>query len=287
MAVFWIELLRQWPTRRVVLYPGSYRVPTDISQEMFAKMEKGGAAVMIDKRGRPVGGANAPKTLIERPASEYDAVKPIFDGKSVLVVASGPSLTEEVAGRCRELQSDGLGLIVCQDAYKLLPSAEVLYGCDAHWWRLHNGVQDFAGERWSTQTNDPRRAHNDKRAIRADYDVRVIEGRAGNGLELSGDFIYYGNNSGFQTLGLAVAMGARRNLVLIGFDMRIVRGQRHFFGDHPEPLRNAPDYKPFTEPFDAIADKLPGGMQIFNATPYSALKCFRKVNLNAIVAAPA
>ena len=73
------------------------------------------------------------------------------------MAAPGPSLTSEVAEQVRET---GWPVIACQDAFRLMPWADILYGCDERWWDAydHSG---FTGEKWSCH-GDAR--NNDKRA---------------------------------------------------------------------------------------------------------------------------
>jgi hypothetical protein len=92
--------------------------------------------------------------------------------------------------------------------------------------------------------------------------------------------IHYGNCSGFQAINLAILFGATR-IILVGFDMRVVNGQRHFFGDHPAPLGNACQYEHFLPAFEAAARTLPRHISIVNCTPGSALKCFPMASLDA------
>ena len=68
--------------------------------------------------------------------------------------------------------------------------------------------------------------------------------------------------------------GARR-VLLLGFDMRVVGDQRHFFGDHPKPLIQASPYDLFIKAFTVIADDAKRlGVEIINCTPGSALTQF-------------
>jgi hypothetical protein len=71
-------------------------------------------------------------------------------------------------------------------------------------------------------------------------------------------------------------MGVSR-IVLVGFDMRLVNGKRHFFGDHPAPLFNRNEYGTFIKPFQVAAKNC--ATPVVNATPGSALDCFPMVEL--------
>lgn len=181
-----------------------------------------------------------------------------------IVAAPGPSLTEEVAQQCR-----GVPVIAVQDAYKRIPWADVLYGCDALWWEHHNGCADFAGEKWSSHDPDT----NDKTEARDRYGVHLVEGRPGVGFSFD-DWIHYGSNSGFQAINLAIHFGCTR-ILLCGFDMRSIDGRRHFFGGHPVELgRSDGDYERFIPTFETAAKLLPPHVEVINVTPGSALRCF-------------
>lgn len=197
-----------------------------------------------------------------------------WPGATVVVAAPGPSLTQEICDRVW-----GHRAIAVQDAYRLMPWADVLYGCDRRWWEYHRGAIDFAGERWASVGSTT----NDNEAIAEPYRLRLVEGRAGNTFSTDPRRIHYGSNSGFQAVNLAILFGAAR-IVLIGYDMRIVDGKRHFFGDHPRPLINTPTYRPFVEAFEHAARHLPPGVEIVNATPGSALTCFRSLSIDDALA---
>src|SRR4051812_34150462 len=64
-----------------------------------------------------------------------------WSGQCVAIIASGPSTNKaEVAtlrGRIRT--------IAIKENYDIAPWADVVYGCDAAWWRNRNGLTDFKG----------------------------------------------------------------------------------------------------------------------------------------------
>lgn len=181
-----------------------------------------------------------------------------------IVAATGPSLSS-AAERCGRAS---VPVVAVNDAYRLLPSAAVMYACDPDWWQLHQGCPEFVGEKWSS--HEP--WTNDKRATARQYGVRLIRGQDVEGFSLNPSVIHYGATSGFQALNMALLWGARR-LVLVGFDMHS-RGGRHFFGDHPEPLSNFMRFESVVPRFRRAAAQLPSGIDIVNCTPGSALDCF-------------
>ena len=192
-----------------------------------------------------------------------------WPGATVVVAATGPSLTPDVAAHCR-----GLPAIAVNDAWRLLPWADILYSCDGPWWVKHDGAPGFAGERWSSHDDGT----NDKSAIAARFGLTLVAGRTGDTFSRDPGVIHYGSNSGFQAIGLAILMGARR-IVLVGYDMQVVEGRRHFFGDHPAPLRNALDYRAMVPIFHHAARQLGPEVEILNATPASAITCWPRLTI--------
>ena len=171
-------------------------------------------------------------------------------------------------------------VIAVQDAYLLMPWADVLYGCDAKWWHAHKGCRGFCGEKWSAHD----KGTNKKLEVAEQYGVSLIAGDDKPGFSADPSVIHYGSNSGFQALNLALLWGAVE-VVLVGFDMRRVEGKAHFFGEHPEPLRVEMDYERFVPHFTRA--KVPDGVRILNATPDSAIKCYPFVDLGEVFNVPA
>jgi hypothetical protein len=200
----------------------------------------------------------------------HKAIEKRWGGATVFVAATGPSLTPEVASLVR-----GNRVVAVNDAYKLFPFADVLYACDAKWWDVHKGCPGFLGERWSSHEKG---GSNDKREAGAKYGLKLVAGRSGETFRTDGA-IAYGSNSGFQAVNLAILFGASR-IVLVGFDMREVGGRRHFFGEHPRPLRSGGCFQSWAAKFASAAKCLPAGVQVVNATPGSAVKAFPFVKLD-------
>lgn len=178
-------------------------------------------------------------------------------------------------------------MIAVADSYRLMPWAQVVYGCDTSWWEVHQTCGGFAGEKWACHEQDrnPAEIHgNDKRDIADRYGVNLVNGRDGDEFSFDQSFIRYGSNAGFQAINLAILFGATR-IVLVGFDMRHVGGKAHFFGDHPPSLRRLDDdgYRGFVKRFERAAKVLPPHISIVNATPGSALTCFPMMDFHAAI----
>lgn len=189
-----------------------------------------------------------------------------------IVAATGSSLTEEVAEKCRDWP-----VIAVNDAYRLFPYARALYAADAQWWQLHDGCPTFAGEKWIT-VNPNCATLNIPAAKR--YGLQVIDSeRHKPGFCFESGQIHLGGNSGFQAVNLAFQKGAK-TAVLVGFDMQ----GSHFFGDHPPMARRQPKsakgFPRWIRQFSLARDMLPPGISIINATPNSALTCFPMMDLD-------
>jgi hypothetical protein len=193
-----------------------------------------------------------------------ESVRPRW--QSCIVAAPGPSL----------FPVHEHPIIVVQDAWKMLPWADVLYGCEPTWWNVHRGTE-FQGEKWSTHDTDT----NDKTEAHEKWGVRCVRGVHANTFSFSPELIHYGNNSGFQAVNLALLFGCV-HIILIGFDMRVVGGLKHFFGDHPKGLSNAAPYDVFAKTF-AVAAKELEGVRIVNATPNSGLTCFPMMSFDEAI----
>lgn len=179
-------------------------------------------------------------------------------------------------------------VIAVQDAYRVLPYADVLYGCDPHWWRVHKNCEGFHGEKWTTHhkdwTNNKLDPDTELKEPLADlFGLNVVAGDHGDTFSSDPAKIHYGSNSGFQAINLAILFGCKR-IVLVGYDMRYVDGKAHFFGEHPRGIglqKQIEDaqYRGFVEHYRRAVSSVPKDVSIINATPGSALNCFPMMSL--------
>lgn len=146
-----------------------------------------------------------------------------------------------------------------------MPWADHLYAADPDWWAVH--IDDvrkrFEGMLWS-------QSQGNKRDPRMPPDVRLIPGVHKVGL--GRNCLHFGSHGGYQAINFAY-LGGAREIVLLGYDMRLVGGRRHFFGDHPPGLDRDSNYGAFCAAYDTI-DEREYGIRIYNCTPGSALTRF-------------
>ena len=157
--------------------------------------------------------------------------------KTWVILATGPSLraedAEKVIGRCR--------VAAVSNAYLLAPRADILVSNDRKWWEHNPSAFDFKGRKFCS------------------HELR--------GVEQFREHVHLGRNSGLMAMCVARKLGAKK-LILLGFDMH----GEHFFGKHPEPLKNATEkiFKTHIGQFNGFS-----GCDVVNCTPDSALLRFR------------
>lgn len=247
---FRIELSGVWRADAKRRYmDGIYRVPTDMSVTLAEEAIRAGVAIRLEDRPTPPQG-------------------PDLTGRTVVLAAPGPSLTEAVVA---QVQAAGVFVMAVGDAYRMMPFADALYHSDGPWWDHHKGVPYFAGAKWSAHGTED---HNNKLPHAERYGLNLIGGRSAIGFSGDPRVINYGQNSGFQATQLLIHWGAAR-IVLVGFDMRAVDGKTHFFGKRAVPS----PYKSFIAAFRKAATQMPRPVEIINATPKSALACFPRMEL--------
>jgi hypothetical protein len=183
-------------------------------------------------------------------------VPALCPGGTVVCVATGPSLTVEDVDYVRG-KADAV--IAINDAFRLAPWAEVMYGCDAkfYYWHWEKGLKNFAGLKFSLDSEAKRYPG-----------VQVLRNTGETGLELDPSGIRVGRNSGYQAINVAVHLGAKK-VVLLGYDMQ----GDHYFGSHPD--KSKPPFAICLERFKTLVEPMrDAGVDIVNCTPNTALTCF-------------
>ncbi len=190
-----------------------------------------------------------------------------WHGRAVAVVASGPSVKKDEVALLR----NRIPVLAIKENYDLAPWAEVVYGCDAAWWRNRNGLKEYRGLKVSA-TLDLQIYFKDLHYVSLEKHDDIIR------LNPLGT-VGAGGNSGFQAVNLAVQFGATR-ILLLGFDMDHHARQPHWYGRNRGPGRTNPDYhnydrwrRAFIRSTGVLEE---AGVEVINGSAVSALACFRK-----------
>jgi hypothetical protein len=199
-------------------------------------------------------------------------VPPMWKGQLVVIIGSGPSLTENQIVLVREA---GHRVLVINDNYLRAPWADLLYACDQQWWRWHHEkALKFVGLKVTC---------SDVAAeLYRENGLLWLPGYWRDGLSLNPSLIHLGKSSGYQAVNIAFLAGVKR-ILLLGFDHRQIDQKPHWFGDHPNKVRS--HYAGWFKPWATVLPSIAGhDCEIINVTPNSALPTFPMMDLETALA---
>jgi hypothetical protein len=215
--------------------------------------------------------------------NEYWTPEPLFAGQTVFCLASGPSLTQEVADQVR-----GRATIVVNSSYLLAPWASVLFFTDNGWYEKHPdvvaqwpGLVVTVSRRAKRELDNPANNRAEPRILRIKMhgDPTVPHWPPGMPKTLGfppvgSGLVKQGRNSGNTAVAVAVAMGAKR-IALLGYDCQVVNGREHHHDDYTGGRDLTIYATAFQEAFSGWhAAGLASGVEIVNCTHGSAIPEF-------------
>ena len=211
---------------------------------------------------------------------------PDWRGRTVVCIASGPSLTPE---DCELVRAAGHPTVVVNTSFRLAPWAEILFAWDWRWWREYaKEVRDFKGRRFTALPSAER-----------------------FGAVCIADLPWFPRgfqNSGACAVGIAIAAKAEKVLML-GFDCQAktidltdaevlalydwsmlaalrakAKGDSvkmlHWHGAHPESMSNAASIDQWPTTFEKVAKRAKSqGVRVVNVSRETALTCFPRAAL--------
>ena len=183
--------------------------------------------------------------------------------KRYFICASGGSLTQEDIDYIK-----GKGtVIVINNTFQLAPWANMLYACDAAWWKAYPEAMEFKGRKASVTFKSDR------------VELWPMNGSL-NGL--GDEVIHTCGNSGHQAINLAYLEGAKE-IILLGYDMQVTKGLNHWHGNHKRGLLNKECYKGWIAHMNILAQQIKAkGVKVINASRETALTCFERKKLEDI-----
>lgn len=184
-------------------------------------------------------------------------------GRTVVCIASGPSLTAE---DCELVHESGHPTIVVNRSFRRAPWADILFGMDQLFWQEHLAEieRTFAGERWGY--------------------VRLPA--AANVIATKGELYPRGwGNSGSYAMSLAVVTMPLK-IVMLGYDCQLgQQGEKHWHEDYPPNMGNAQSIKRWPYHFELIGKYAANhGVRVVNCSRSTALSCFERGDLQAELA---
>jgi len=206
----------------------------------------------------------------------------IWNGEDVVILASGSSLRIDDIRYC-----EGRARIISiNSTYQKAPDSDLFYAADFSWWlcpdnKHAENLARMRGIKCTIENPAPWDFNKVKAII---PDIKILRNSGLKGYDPEPDAMRTGSNSGYQAVHLAAKLGARR-IILLGFDMREINGKRHHHADHTNrrPLDTGV-FEIFIREFNTIVKPLQDmGIEVFNCTAGSALKCFPAADLRSVL----
>lgn len=148
---------------------------------------------------------------------------PDWRGRTVAVIASGPSLTRR---DCDAVSASSCLVLAVNNSWQMVARCDALYACDLRWWQEYGAAVPDKIARYS----------QDGRA--GEWGAEYIESREAPGFSICPKMIHRGGNGGYQALNLAVVSGAGR-VIMLGYDCKTgPGGEQHWHADHPAEMNN-------------------------------------------------
>lgn len=202
-------------------------------------------------------------------------IEPIYAGRTVIIVAGGPSLTLEqtrMVARARHVPNSNVRVVAINDAIYPCFWADWLHACDLEWWQRHiQHVHTFPGIKTCVQDDVP-----------APWISGYLQDTGPQGFDPDPSTCRTGGNSLYQAMHCMIHAGAAK-IILVGADMKYGDGDRkHWFGDHEGPTGHvSANFTQLVIPhFATLVPALEErGVQVINANQGSALQTFPKMEL--------
>lgn len=232
--------------------------------------------------------------LAKKPPASSPTAEPIFphyQNKTAVLIATGPSLSQNQLELVREKQETGdVVTFGINNTYQVYPWLDVFLSCDGPWWRWY----------W----NDPELREMSKttamftwyKEFSDEFGINYIKAIVKDGLSLDPAVVHINHGSGPMMMNLALHFGVSK-MVLIGHDMQFAKDYdgrkqfpgstpRHYFGEYPKPLQHYPSVKVRQGVLDGLIEaytkiKAQGvpGLDVVNCTTDTALTMFRQSSL--------
>lgn len=170
-------------------------------------------------------------------------------------------------------------VIGINNAYQIGTWMDMVFFGDYSWYLIHrNKLAKWPKIKATCSPRFDTRRDNSE-------NIKYVQKDHGHRLGISSDRrkVSWNGNSGAAAISLAVHMGAKR-IILLGFDMHMMHGATHWHGGHLEKKKRKPPFNRHLKGFPFIAqDAKQMGIEILNASPDSAIKVFRKINVKDLL----
>jgi hypothetical protein len=231
-------------------------------------------------------------------------VPPLWEGGECWIIGGGASMPrqfgvpEEIIKKVSSGQLEASAyspylstihnkhVIGINNAYTIGNWIDICFFGDCGWWLVHQSkLAKFPGMKI---TCCPRFANRSPKEMEGVKYLRK-DNLCKDGITTKPDAVAWNNNSGCASISLAAHLGVKR-IILLGFDMSFDKQNvSHWFGSHhPGRAKN----KPINIPFPRHMRGIPAivkhanqrGIEILNASDHSAIREFKVVKVNELLA---
>ena len=215
-----------------------------------------------------------------------------YDGETVVILATGPSLNEEQVNYVSRARSQGAcRALTVNNSYQLAPWADIHVACNDNWWDYYwkndEVLRNMKADRYTRYKHQA-----DK------FGIHYIDSIVKDGLSKDPSAIHINKGSGPIAINIATLSGFKK-IILLGHDMKFANDYdgrqkkigstpRHYFGEYPKEMQHFPQSKEsisnngviigLIDAYNGMVKDLEG-IDVVNCTPGSHLPTFRKSNL--------
>lgn len=206
---------------------------------------------------------------VDRSREFWTPPRDLLHGQTAFLLGGGPSLRALDIERLR-----GRQVVAINSACHLAPWAPILFFTDNNWFDDHRAII----EPWSGLVVTVSRHAKGKLPDKL-LRIELAEMRT---FTVGHQILKRGRSSGHTAISLVIALGCR-DVVLLGYDMRVVDGRSHHHDDYHNPDVNlyATDFLPAFKGWNKAARE--AGVTVRNATPDSALDEFERASIDDIL----
>lgn len=207
-----------------------------------------------------------------------------YEGETVVILATGPSLNEEQVNRVKGKAR----VLTINNAYQLAPWADIHVACNDDWWDYYwkkdEVLRDMSADKWT------RYKHQAKK-----FGINYIDSVDKTGLSHDPSVVHINKGSGPLAINIATLYGFKK-IILLGHDMKFANDYngkqkkagstpRHYFGEYPKHMQHFPRSKKSIDTNGVIIGLIQSyekmvkdlkGVDVVNCTPGSHLPTFRK-----------
>ena len=215
-----------------------------------------------------------------------------YDGETVVILATGPSLNEEQVNYVSHARAQGgCRVLTVNNSYQLAPWADIHVACNDNWWDYYwkndEVLRNMKADRYTRYKHQA-----DK------FGIHYIDSIVKDGLSKDPSVIHINKGSGPIAINIATLSGFKK-IILLGHDMKFANDYngrqkkvgstpRHYFGEYPKEMQHFPQSKEsisnngviigLIDAYDGMVKDLEG-IDVVNCTPGSHLPTFRKSKL--------